>query len=88
MEPALLNKRINQRKFPVILVNDSDQPRKLVAGIRIGKLGTVEKINSRSMGETCAMIANLRVNENSEKNQEKTTAEMLCDLEEITDPRR
>jgi len=88
VEPALLNKRINRQKFPVIMVNDSDQPRKLVANIRIGKLGAMEKIHSRSMGETCAMIANLRVKENSKGNQEQATAEMRCNLEEITDPRQ
>ncbi len=88
VEPALLNKRINRQKFPVIMVNDSDQPRKLVANIRIGKLGAMEKIHSRSMGETCAIMANLRVKENSKGNQEQATAEMRCNLEEITDPRQ
>jgi hypothetical protein len=85
VEPALLNKRINRRKFPVIMVNDTDQPCKLVANIRIGRLGAVEEIKSRSTRETCAMIKNLRVKENAEKNQEQATAVMLCNLEEIKD---
>lgn len=85
MEPALLNKRINRRKLTVIMVNDSDQPRKLVANIRIGRLGAVEEIKSRSTKETCAMITNLRVKENAEKNQEQATSVMLCNLEEIKD---
>lgn len=85
VEPALLNKRINRRKLTVIMVNDSDQPRKLVANIRIGRLGAVEEIKSRSTRETCAMITNLRVKENAEKNQEQATSVMLCNLEEIKD---
>lgn len=71
MEPALLNKRINRQKFPVIMVNDTDQPCKLVANIRIVRLGAVEEIKSRSTRETCAMIKNLRVKENAEKNQDR-----------------
>jgi hypothetical protein len=48
-------------------------------------LGAVEEIKSRSTRETCAMIKNLRVKENAEKNQEQATAVMLCNLEEIKD---
>ena len=71
MEPALLSKKINRQKFPIILVNDSDQPRKLIANTRIGKLGAVTDICSQGTEKTRVVIANLRRTEDDSTQNSK-----------------
>ena len=40
VEPALLGRNLNRWKFPLVMVNESEQPYKLVAYVLIGRLMT------------------------------------------------
>ena len=98
MEPALLGRNLNRRKFPLVMVNESEQPYTLVANILIGRLETGDKILSKDTKETCVMVANLRIKkvrnkileeENEGKREGCRGSERRhCNLGEISEPRK
>ena len=60
MEPALLRRNLNRRKFPMVMVNESEQPYKLVANVLIGRLETGGKVifskGENNLGRTTLVI--------------------------------
>jgi len=48
----------------------------------------IKRVVSEGTVNACVRIANLRVRENSAHKEERATAEIRCNLEEITGPMR
>ena len=92
VEPALLGRNLNRRKFPLVMVNESEQPYKLVANVLIGRLETGGRILTKNTKETCVMIANLRIKEVGDKGLEskgnQESEKRQCNLDEILEPRK
>jgi hypothetical protein len=98
VEPALLGRNLNRRNFPLVMVNELEQPYKLVDNVLIGRLETGRKIWSTDTKDTCVMVANLKIKEVGNKVLEKEnegeskgnrgSERRHCNLDEISEPRK